>query len=68
MKQQYEMYAIIPPDESYLDDFQLKDGLGLTEDKAWDNFCYPALRREGYESDGFAARKVIVTIEENTSE
>lgn len=64
MKQQYEMYAIIPPDESYLDDFSLKDGLGNSETEAWANFCYPALRREGYEADGFKAKRVGIIITE----
>ncbi len=62
MKQEYEMYAVIPPNKSYLDDFELKDGLGSSETEAWANFCYPSLKQEGYENDGFAAKKVTVTI------
>lgn len=63
MKEEFEYYAVIPPDESYLDDFKLREGIGKNESDAWDKFCYPSLRREGYEEDGFKAKKVKITIE-----
>ncbi len=64
MKEQFEYYAVIPPDETYLDDFHLRNGIGRNEDEAWEKFCYPSLRRSGYEADGFKAKKVKITIEE----
>ena len=64
MKETIKMYAIIPPDETYLDDFKLINSLASTKYGAWARFCYPALRKKGYEDDGFKAKKVIVKIEE----
>ncbi len=64
MKEQFEYYAVIPPDQTYLDDFHLREGIGNTEDAAWEKFCHPALNRKSYEDDGFKAKKVMVTIEE----
>lgn len=63
MKQTLDCYAIIPPDDSDLDEFVLIEGAGTTPDRAWEKFCSPALRREGYEADGFAAKLCTLTIE-----
>ena len=64
MKEQFEYYAVIPPDESDLDNFKLRNGIGSTENLAWSRFCCPALSRKAYEDDGFKAKKVMITIEE----
>ena len=63
MKETFEYYAVIPPDELYLEDFPLRESIGITADIAWEKFCYPALNRAGYEKDGFKAKKVLITIE-----
>jgi len=63
MKEAFEYYAVIPPDELYLEDFPLRESIGITADIAWEKFCYPALNRAGYEKDGFKAKKVLITIE-----
>jgi len=58
-----KLYAIVPPEKDYLDDFHMVGSLSFTADGAWKKFCPPSLRRKGYEDDGFLAKKVIVTIE-----
>jgi len=57
------LYAIVPPEKDDLIDFPLLESLSFTADGAWEKFCYPALRRYGYEDNGFSAKKVVVTIE-----
>ena len=57
------LFAIVPPEEDDLKEFSMKDTLSYTEDGAWERFCYPALKRSGYENDGYRARKVFITIE-----
>lgn len=39
------------------------DSLALTKDRAWEKFCYPALRREAYEAKGSGFRAKRVRIE-----
>ncbi len=63
MKEVFECYAVIPPDETYLDDFKLRNGIGATSIDAWNKFCAPALHMDAYKSDGFSAKKVKITIE-----
>ena len=63
MKETHDVYAIIPIDPEDQRRFPLKDSLGSTTDAAWEKFCYPALRREGFEDISFEAKKVRVTIE-----
>jgi len=63
MKETVELFTIVPPSEDHLDDFQLIDSLHFTEKGAWEKFVCPSLRKEGYENDGFIAKKVKVTIE-----
>lgn len=46
MKEQFEYYAVIPPDESYLDDFKLREGIGRTEGE----FLKPASNTYEYKS------------------
>jgi hypothetical protein len=54
-------YAVMPP-TGWDDDFRAQDSLAYTADGAWRRFCYPALRREAYEQDGFRAVPVTVEI------
>ena len=57
-------YTIKPPTAGMLTDFPFSESMALTKNTAWDKFCYPSLRREAYERDGFKAVKIKVTIEE----
>lgn len=54
----YEAFAVMPP-WGFDDDFE-PDHLGWTEEEAWHAFCWPALRREAYEADGFVPVSVIL--------
>lgn len=58
------LYAIKPPSDGMLTDFPFSESISITKDGAWKKFCYPALRREAYENDGFKAVKVKMTLEE----
>ena len=40
-----------------------ESSLALTEDRAWEKFCYPALRREAYEEKGSGYKVKRVPIE-----
>lgn len=55
-------WAVFSPNSDH-ENFPPQDTIAKTADEAWERFCYPALRREGYEADGFMARKVKLTIE-----
>lgn len=39
-----------------------ESSLALTKDRAWEKFCYPALRREAYEckGSGYIAKRVVI--------
>jgi len=63
MKQVVERFAVVPSDESDLEDFELLDSVGRAPKTSWYRFCNPSLRREAYEADGFKAKKVRITIE-----
>jgi len=61
-----EMYLVVPPEPTKEDveDFSIShEHLAITEQEAWEKFCYPSLRPEQYKKDGFKAIKVKVKIE-----
>lgn len=58
------LYAIKPPTDADLTYFPFVNSLDSTADGAWARLCHPASLIEGYESDGFKAVRVKVTIEE----
>ena len=61
-----EMYLVVPPEPTKEEVgmfFITHEELAFTEEEAWEKFCYPSLKREGYEDDGFKAIKVKVKIE-----
>lgn len=58
------VYAIKPPEADMLTDFPFSESMALTISGAWDKFCIPALKREGFEKDGFKAVKIKLTLEE----
>lgn len=55
-------FAIVPPDhcsKAEKKEWQTysKESIAETAEKAWEKFCYPSLRRKGYEDEGFKAKK-----------
>lgn len=59
-----EVYAISPPEVDMLAEFPFSESMSMTKSGAWDKFCSPALKREGFEKDGFKAVKIRLTLEE----
>ena len=51
-------FAIMPP-WGFDTDFTAEDSIAGTANAAWMRFCRPALKREGYEEDGFSAVAVV---------
>lgn len=62
-KQELTGWAIRPP-EGFDEDYPAANSFAGDAESAWARFCFPALRREAYEADGFRPVKVKVTIEE----
>jgi len=63
MKQVIEGYAILPPDKEDLQHYDLYSSFTSLPEHSWLKFCYPSLRREGFEDDGYKAQKVKLTVE-----
>ena len=61
---QFNAWAIKPP-QGWDDDFRPQDSVAYTDAGAWDKFCRPALKRSGYEADGFRPVPVVVVIMEH---
>lgn len=59
--QTFQAWAIMPPD-GWDNNFRARDSLRETREGAWERFCYPALDRAAFESDGFKSVNVDVTI------
>ncbi len=59
-----EGFVICPDEQSikdgWLEDFPIEKSFAPTVDEAWQKFCHPALKREGYENDGFQAIKATI--------
>lgn len=61
-REEIDAYAIIPP-WGWDDDFKAHESLAKDPEGAWERFCRPALRKEGFEEDGFEAVPVTMMIE-----
>ena len=52
-----QLYAVYPPKDlpshERQDVWPRREHAGRTADEAWEMFCYPALKRSGYEADGW---------------
>ena len=58
-----EGWAICPPTKEELTEFPLRKSMAMGPDLAWEKFCAPSLRRDGFERDGFKAIPIRITIE-----
>ena len=56
-------FAIFPPTDLKDEEiFDFTESIAKTPQDAWDKFCYPALRQEAYENDGFEATELILKV------